>query len=153
MNSSVKLGILLDSTYILPIVGVAVEGIDKALTILRGLKRKKGVKFYYTQFSIFEILGKIAKVKYDRDVVVTGLSLIEEEFELTHPTVEGYIKALELKSKGFKDLIDLLLYTTSLTRNLLFLTRDIALIDFLKNLGEEIRNILYEEDFIEKYSQ
>ncbi|MHA1859827.1 MAG: PIN domain-containing protein [Candidatus Asgardarchaeia archaeon] len=153
MSSSAKLRILLDSTYILPIVGVEVEGIDKALTILGRLKRKKEVKFYYTHFSIFEILAKIAKVKYDRDVVFTGLSSIEEEFELTYPTVEGYIKALELKSKGFKDLIDLLLYTTSLTRNLSFLTRDTALIDFLKDLGEEIRNILYEEDFIEKYSR
>jgi len=55
-----------------------------------------------------------------------------------------------LRGKGFKDIIDLLLYTTSLTRNLLFLTRDTALIDFLKDLGEETRNILYEEELVEK---
>ena len=47
----------------------------------------------------------------------------------------------------------LLLYTTSLTRNLLFLTRDAVLIDFLKDVNEEVGNILYEEDFIRKYSR
>ncbi|MCD6095929.1 MAG: PIN domain nuclease [Thermoprotei archaeon] len=153
MSSSTELRILLDSTYILPILGVEVEGIDEVLVVLRRLRRKKRARFYYTEFNILEILGKIAKVRYNRDIVATGLSLIQEEFELVHPTVEGYIKALNLKRRGFKDLIDLLLYTTSLTRNLLFLTRDVVLIDFLKDVDEEIGNILYEEDFIRKYSQ
>lgn len=63
------------------------------------------------------------------------------------------MKALDLKKEGFKDFIDLLLYTTSLTRNLLFLTRDTALIDFLKDLGEETKSILYEENFVKSYPQ
>ena len=152
MSSSTELRILLDSTYILPIIGVEVEGINKALIVLRELGREKKASFYYTEFNILEILGKIAKVGYDYDVVAAGLSLIREEFKLAHPTVEGYMKALDLKRKGFKDLIDFLLYTTSLTRNLLFLTRDTALINFLKDLNEETGNIIYEEDFIEKYT-
>lgn len=153
MSSSVKLKILLDSTYILPIVGVEVEGINKALTVLRELRRRKEAKFYYTQFNIIEILSKVAKTNYDHNIVVKGLSLIEEEFELAYPTVDGYIKALELKKKGFKDMIDLLLYVTSLTCNLQFLTRDKTLIDFLKNLNEETGNILHEDELIERYLQ
>lgn len=153
MSSSVKLKILLDSTYILPIVGVEVEGINKALTVLRELRRRKEAKFYYTQFNIIEILSKVAKTNYDHNIVVKGLSLMEEEFELAYPTVDGYIKALELKKKGFKDMIDLLLYVTSLTCNLQFLTRDKNLIDFLKNLNEETGNILYEDELIERYLQ
>lgn len=152
MSSSADLRILLDSTYILPIVGVEVEGLDEILVVLKRLRRNKKASFYYTEFNILEILGKIARVEYDRDVVAAGLSLIEEEFKLTYPTVEGYIKALDLKRKGFRDLIDLLLYTTSLTRNLLLLTRDTALISFLENLSEDLGNIVYEEDFVKKYS-
>ncbi len=59
---------------------------------------------------------------------------------------------MNLRKKGdFKDLIDLLLYTTSLTRNLMFLTRDLELINFLQGCGEILDNILYEDDFIRKY--
>ncbi len=152
MNSSAKLKILLDSTYILPIVGVEVEGTEKVLLLLKKLRRKKKAEFYYTQFNILEILGKITKTKYDPKIVAAGLSSIQEEFNLTHPTTEGYIKALNLRKRGFKDLIDLLLYTTSLTRNLLFLTRDDTLVNFLEKIGESTENILYEETFIKQNS-
>jgi len=152
MNYSGKLRILLDSTYLLPIVGVEVEGIDKTLLILRKLRRQGVLEVYYTPFNIIEILGKISKLKYDQRIVLAGLKVIYDEFIQVHPTIEGYIKALELKSRGFKDLIDLLLYTTSLTRNLLFLTRDYVLINFLQEQGESIGTIIYENDFIKKFS-
>ena len=151
MSFSDKLKVLLDSTYLLPIVGVEVENVSKALRVLRKLRKLGMLEVYYTPFNIVEILGKISKMRYDRNIVLKGLTLIEEEFKLTYLTAEGYMKALELKSKGFKDLIDLLLYTTSLTRNLKFLTRDAALIDFLRNLGERMENLVYEEDFIRKH--
>lgn len=153
MSSSARLEILLDSTYILPIVGVEVKGIRDVLVVLRKLKKERKATFYYTTFNMVEILGKVAKYKYNYDIVYTGLSVIQEEFKLTYPTVKGYLKALKLKQEGFKDLIDLLLYTTSLTRNLLFLTRDNALVDFLESVGENLENILYEEEFLEKYSK
>ncbi len=152
MNSSDKLRLLLDSTYLLPIVGVEVEGIDKALLTLRKLRRRGVLEVYYTPFNIIEILGKISKLEYVQSTVSMGLRIIQDEFNLVYPTIEGYIKALNLKSKGFKDLIDLLLYTTSLTRNLFFLTRDNKLIDFLKNQRESVDTIIYESDFIEKFS-
>ncbi|OYT38460.1 MAG: PIN domain nuclease [Desulfurococcales archaeon ex4484_58] len=147
-----KIKILLDSTYLFPIIGVRVEGIEKALLVLRELRRRGLLEIYYTPFNILEIIGKISRIKYDYNIVSKGLTLIEEEFILIAPTTKGYLKALILKSKGFKDLIDLLLYTTALTRNLKFLTRDRDLIDFLKREGEELENILYEEDFIKEYN-
>lgn len=55
------------------------------------------------------------------------------------------LKALNLR-KGYRDLIDLL-YATSLTRNLLFLTRNNNLIEFLESIGEEKENS-YEENFL-----
>ncbi len=148
MKSLDKLRVLLDSTYLLPIIGVEVKGIRKALLILRRLRKVGKLEVYYTPFNLIEIIGKISKIKYDKNIVYQGLTLIEEEFILTTPTLEGYIKALELKSKGFRDRIDLLLYTTSTTRNLKFLTRDTALINFLEKQGENTNNILHEEEFI-----
>ena len=153
MSSSEKLRILLDSTYILPIVGVEVEGIERTLMVLRKLRKERKAEFYYTPFNIIEILGKIAKLKhYNKEVVDTGLSLVEEEFKLVYPTVRGYIKALNLRKKGFRDMIDLLLYATALTCNLLLLTRDNTLINFLEKMGEKKGSILYEEKLIKRYS-
>lgn len=151
MNSSAKLRILLDSTYILPILGVEVEGIDEALEVLRRLRRKEDVMFYYTEFNMLEILGKISRMDYEGARVSLGLSLVEKEFILIGPTVEGYLKALGLRKEGYKDLIDLLLYTTSLTRDLVFLTRDYPLIEFLEAVGERSENLLYERDLIARY--
>ena len=153
ISSSARLEILLNSTYILPIVGVEVKGIWDVLVVLRKLRKERKTTFYYTTFNMVEILEKVAKYKYNYDIIYTGLSVIQEEFKLTYSTVKGYLKALKLKQEGFKDLIDLLLYITSLTRNLLFVTRDNALVDFLESLGENLENILYEEEFLEKYSK
>jgi len=71
---------------------------------------------------------------------------------VTHPTIAGYLRALELRRGGFRDLIDLLLYETSRTRRLGFLTRDLSLIRFLEEVGEDTANIVYERDFIQKHS-
>lgn len=149
MNFSNK--ILLDSTYLLPIIGVDVKGIEETMSILKMLRERKKTKYYYTLFNIFEIIGKLSKTKYEEERIYVGLSSIKEEFNLIYPTIEGYIKALKLKRMGFKDLIDLLLYTTSLTNNIPFLTRDIFLIEFLKEHNETTDNIIYEEELIRKY--
>ena len=148
VRSSGKLRILLDSTYILPVVGVEVEGLREALVALRELRRERKAKFYYTPFNILEVLGKLAKLSYDANIVAAGLSAIEEEFELAHPTIKGYLKALELRRRGFSDLIDLLLYVTAVTRGLLLLTRDESLIKFLESHGEDVESILSEEELL-----
>ena len=141
--------ILLDTTYLLPIIGIGVEGIDETIKLLKKL-REKGVKYYYTHFNILEMLGKLSRIKYDEKILLTGLISIIEEFNQLNPTVESYIKALKLRKKGFKDLIDLLLYTTSLANNIPFLTRDKDLIEFLQKHGEETSNIIYEDEFIKE---
>ncbi|QOJ79729.1 PIN domain-containing protein [Infirmifilum lucidum] len=141
----------MDSTYILPILGVGVEGIEDALNTLRELRRGRKATFYYTAFNILEALGKVARLGYNLETVSTGLSLIEEEFEQASPSTPGYLKALELRRRGFRDLIDLLLYATAATQNLLFLTRDRDLISFLEKNGEDTGVILYEEDFLRAF--
>ncbi len=154
MNSSMsKTRILLDTTYLLPVIGVEVEDVEKPLAILEKLYKSGKAEIYYTPFSILEILGKLSRISYDRERVVLGLKSIRETFRITHPTVAGYMKALELRRKGFKDLIDLLLYTTAKTRRLYFLTRDRELIDFLETVREDTSNIVYDKEFTRKHGK
>jgi len=151
MKSSRKLKLLLDSTYLLPIVGVEVEGIEEALIFLKRLRDEGKAEYYYTPFNLFEIIGKLSRLNYDVNRVTIGLTAIEEEFKLIQPTRQAYLKALTLRAKGYRDLIDLLLYTTSQTSDIIFLTRDYTLIKFLKENHEDISKILDEKKFLEKY--
>jgi len=149
---SARLGLLLDTTYILPVLGVEVEGVERVLEALQRLRRRREVEIYYSCYSILEALWKLAKLGYDLEVVRRGLSLVEEDFSQAHPTLEGYLKALELRRRGFPDIIDLLLYATALSNGILFLTRDKHLHEFLSEEGEETSAILLEEDFLREHA-
>ena len=150
-SSESKIRILLDTTYLLPIVGVDVEGVRETLEALEKLYRLGRVEIYYTPFNMLELVGKLSRINYDKRRVELGLKSIREAFRVTQPTSAGYLRALELRRKGFKDTIDLLLYTTSRTRMLRFLTRDAKLIDFLENVGEDTSSIIREEEFLARY--
>ena len=141
-----QIPILLDTTYIMPIIGIDVEGIEETLTTLEKLYSHEKIKVYYTPFNILEVIAKLSKIKYNEKRVKLGLKSIRENFTLTHPTTKGYIEALKLRSLGFRDLIDLLLYTTAKTRKLKLLTRDQDLISFLKQIGENTTYIITEEE-------
>jgi hypothetical protein len=52
------------------------------------------------------------------------------------------LRALELRRRGFDDVIDLLLYLTAKDNNLLFLTLDRVLVDFLESVGEDTSMII-----------
>jgi predicted nucleic acid-binding protein len=78
---------------------------------------------------------------------------VEEEFAPADSTPRGYVKALELKRRGFRDLVDLLLYATALSRGLLLLTRDAQLLSFLADEREDTSVILLEEEFVRRYAQ
>ncbi len=149
----VKTKILLDTTYLLPIIGVEVEEIRNTLTVLKTLFDRNIIEVYYTPFNIMEVIGKISRISYDEERVKLGLRSIREAFKLTYPTMKGYLKALKLRRRGFKDLIDLLLYATALTRRILFLTRDVELIEFLSVNNENLSVVLREDEFLSKYGK
>ena len=127
--SSSKTRILLDTTYILPVLGVRVKGIEDVIAKLRTLYLKGEVELYYSPYSLFEALGRISETSVEE-----GLLSIREPGTF----IEGYLRALRLKSEGFGDLIDLILYSTALTKGLRFLTRDKKLIKFIEDSGEDV---------------
>jgi hypothetical protein len=145
--------VLLDSTYLLPIFGVAVKGIERVLEVLESLHRSRAIKIYYTCFNILEIISKISKMQYSVRMVEMGINSIMESFQQAYPKPQSYMKALRLKSMGFNDLIDLLLYTTSVDNSLKMLTRDKDLLEFLRKSGEgeAETTIVMEEEFLRNY--
>ena len=92
--------------------------------------------------NIIELAWKLSKVAYNPQVVEVGLITIERNFAKISSKPSSILKAIELKKKGFNDLIDLLLYTTAKDNNLTFLTLDTKLIEFLSRVGEDISIVL-----------
>ncbi len=143
-----KQKILLDTTYLLPILGVEVKGTRETIQRLKILYEKGDVELYFSPFSVLEAMGKISKNSYDEARLESGLiSLFESDvFKGVLPTRKGYMEALKLRVKGFKDLIDLMLYSTSITRKLKFLTEDENLKYFIKKVKEDQTVFLNREE-------
>ncbi|AEM39033.1 hypothetical protein Pyrfu_1170 [Pyrolobus fumarii 1A] len=62
MSSSKKLRILLDTTYLLPMVGVRVRGVEPTPEVLQRLWERGVLEAYYTPFNILELLGKVSRL-------------------------------------------------------------------------------------------
>ncbi|MEM3505639.1 MAG: PIN domain-containing protein [Archaeoglobaceae archaeon] len=137
--------ILLDSTYLLPAVGVSVSNSEKILETLEWLRKSKKAEFYYSEFSILEIIAKVAKTNYDEEVVALGLQSIFENLKEAKVGVKAYLMALKLKSE-FRDFIDLLLLLTADENGIKLLTRDRELKEFAEKLGKG--NVVLSEEEI-----
>ena len=129
--------VLLDTSFLLPVVGVRVTETASVLHRLWELYKSREVELYYTDFNLLEIAWKLSKLSYDPFLVETGLKSLERNMLKAQPEPSSVLKALELRRRGFRDVIDLLLYQTAKDNGLNFLTCDIALVNFLKNVGED----------------
>jgi predicted nucleic acid-binding protein len=135
--------VLLDTTFMLPMVGVSVKGIaSEVLNKLWQLRRSGEVELFYTELNLLEILWVLSKLNYELPIVERGLKSIEKNMVKTQPKYSSLLKALELRKKGFHDLIDLLLYLTAKDNELLFLTYDAELKRFLEGVGEDVSIII-----------
>ncbi len=134
MNS--RIDVLVDSTFLLPTLGVKVTQIsDSDMRELAKLRPK--VSYFCLQQSLVEILGKIARaIPIHTEVspaVEAGLRSILESgvYAWLTPSVEEMLDALQIRTKGHTDMIDNMLYATASNRGMLFLSLDRELIDFL----------------------
>ena len=146
--SSSPLEILLDTTYLLPVLGIEISEVRDVLRALEVLYERNEVVLFYSPFSLLEALGKISKMPHDIDRVRSGLSAIVESgvFRIALPSLDGYVEALIGRVRGFRDLIDLLLYVTARDNAIRFLTRDEELIEFVEGAGGEVEVFLSEKE-------
>jgi len=152
------LDVLLDSTYLLPSFGIEIEGLsDEHIQALREAWSKGLVRFYCLSVVWVEVVGKVCREARKSgveisDVIDTAIrSLLESGvYEWINPTPDAIKLAFKLRLAGHKDVIDNLLYATSITRNMIFLTMDETLKDFLVKHGFSVENLMDHEQLLRK---
>ena len=131
-------GILLDTSFILPTLGIDVG--DEVKKILSELSKMR-VELFYSKFSILEALWVAAKLmgngSFEMDRFVQGLRSIERggRYKEAREGHEIFKDALELYKLGHRDMIDNLLYGTSVDLGLKLLTLDAKLREFIQRKG------------------
>ena len=133
---SSRISVLVDSTFLLPTLGVKVTQIsDSDMRELARLRSK--VSYCCLHQSLVEVLGKVARAMPSHGealpMVEAGLRSILESGTYTwvRPSVQEMLGALQLRKKGHTDMIDNMLYATASQLGMLFLSLDRELMDFL----------------------
>jgi predicted nucleic acid-binding protein len=130
--------ILLDTSFILPTLGISVSGITPE--VIRFLAQAGQVEIYYSRFSVIESLWvatRIPDATFDGETFQLGLrSIIEgHRYSRTEEDSEIFREAFRLYKLGHKDMIDNILYASATQIGLLLLTLD----DELKKFVNEKR--------------
>ncbi|RLE90297.1 MAG: hypothetical protein DRN04_15370 [Thermoprotei archaeon] len=144
------LDVLLDSTYLLPSFGIEVEGLsNEHIRTLREAWSRGLARFYCLSIVWIEVIGKVCREARKSGLEITNVidmaikSLLESGvYKWVNPTSDAIKLAFKLRLAGHKDVIDNLLYATSITSNIVFLTMDKALKDFLIKHGFNTENIM-----------
>jgi hypothetical protein len=130
--------VLVDSTFLLPTLGVEVSQISQSdLKELAKLRSK--TKFFCIYQSLVEAIGKVGREYASTskegvpEIVEEGLrSLLESDlYTWTSPSTEALMAAVEMRRKGHKDMIDNMLYSTASNLGMLLLSIDVNLVKFL----------------------
>ena len=124
--------ITIDTTYILPSVGVKVKGLpEEGLDEFFKLMSLRGFKVIISDVSLIEALGKALKhAAYSEkkmDIVEKGyLSILTNGlFQIsTHATPSIFEIALDLRRNGLEDLFDCLITGTAIAESDGFITED-----------------------------
>ena len=147
MKGKGKHKILVDTTFLLPALGIEVE--KEAMEVI---KYFRGLNIYYTEFGLLEAMWKVIKLisPESTGVVELGLKAIENTYSMLKPSSEAFLKAWEIFLKGHKDFIDTLYYSTAVLTRIPFLTIDKEFIKFLTGKGYLTEGIIYTPANIEE---
>ncbi len=127
--------ILLDTSFLLPTLGIEVE--QDVMDSLSKLN-SEGIKSFYSGLSLLEsswmAIKQIKKGNYQDAIFRKGLlSITKTGYYDEVPTdANDYLVALSFYQKGHSDMIDNLLYATALSNRCHFLTIDDQLRRFIK---------------------
>ena len=138
-GKSSKKRLILDTTYVLPILGIEVRGLDHEI-LNRLLQR---YELCYPALLLTELKGVVLK-----EVRKRGLKEVPEQatrgldylvysgaINIILPTGEDLKIMYELLRHGWKDIFDLLLYATAVRTDSRVLTMDRSFKEFLKRHG------------------
>ena len=146
-DTQVKPSILIDTTFLMPALGVGVE--KDAEEIIPYFRK---INVYYLEIGLLEAMWKIIKIapqdKLDR--VKIGIEAIRNTYNLMKPSPRSYIEALMIYRKGHRDYIDALHYTTAKDANIPLLTIDQEFIEFLKKHGYDIEKTILKPEYLKR---
>ena len=132
--------VLVDTTFLLPALGVEIEeDALKAIALFRKLE------IYYLEVGVLDAMRKVLKAipLEHLEVVKVGLDSIRNTYNTLDIPVEAYIEAYRIYNEGHKDYIDALYYSTARTTGTPWLTIDKEFIEFLKQHNYRIEGIIY----------
>ena len=123
-------GILLDTSFLLPILGF--ETSDR---VLAAFKRISPYELYYNDISILEALWKIVKIirgtREELSRIEEGIRAINEYMRYAQINGEALKNAIYMYRLGHRDMIDNILYSIALSKGLKLLTVDEELSAFV----------------------
>lgn len=123
--------LLLDTSFLLPILGF--ETSDR---VMRTFCKLSSYELYYNDVSILEALWKIVKVvkgvEEELSRIVEGITAIRETMKYAAIDGKAVENAVYMYKLGHKDMVDNLLYSVAVSRNLKLLTIDKDLVEFLE---------------------
>jgi len=146
-NRNATLRVLLDTSFILPSLGIDVgEKVSKGLRLLAS----KAPEIHYSSFSILESLWVLARTNEDApskpESFTIGLRSVMESgrYKRVSEDSKTMNEAFRLYKLGHKDMIDNILYASSTQLDLRLLTVDNDLKSFIQTKG--LRDTLLSPD-------
>ncbi len=137
--------LLIDTTFLLPALGVKVE--DEAMEVIPLFRR---FEVYYLEAGLLEALWKVLKLipvdKLSR--VETGIKAIRRTYHLLTPRPEAFTEAARIYHAGHRDYIDSLHYTAARVGGIPLLTIDYSFLRFLKEHRYIVKGVVYTPDSI-----
>ncbi|MCK4400199.1 PIN domain-containing protein [Candidatus Bathyarchaeota archaeon] len=132
------LKVLLDTSFLLPSLGVEV-----GREVARGLGglAEAEAEIYYSRFSVLESLWVVVRLlrngAFDGDRFSLGLRSVTDggRYRLLEEGAHAYSEGLRLYRLGHRDMIDNILYASSVSHGIRFLTLDKELEEFIEDMG------------------
>ncbi|MEL9908263.1 MAG: PIN domain-containing protein [Desulfurococcus sp.] len=133
-NSRVSSRVLLDTSFLLPVLGF--ETSDR---VMRVFQKLGSYELYYSEISILEALWKIVKtikgVEEELARIEEGVIAIRESMKHAPINSEAVKNAIHMYKLSHKDMVDNLLYSIAASNKLRFLTVDEELVEFIEKNG------------------
>jgi len=121
--------VLLDTSFLLPILGF-----ETSKEIMNVFEKLMDYTLFYNEISILEALWKIVKIKLRDDEikrVLEGINSIRRTMDNIPLDDDTVGNAINMYKLGHRDIVDNLLYSAAVSRDLKFLTVDRELIEFI----------------------
>ena len=144
-NSSINNRILLDTSFLLPILGF-----ETSNEIMEAFHKLGFYELYYSDISLLEALWKIVKTIRVSEEEITrikeGIRALRSTAKHVSIEEEAVENAINMYKLGHRDMIDNLLYSIAKTGKLKLLTVDKSLIEFIEKHEPSKENIIHPKE-------